>query len=539
MGRSSLTAANSQAALDWADRKRKALEHANAIRAARAASESDQTPEQPPARRRAPSRREHPPPVAMDSLDQYMHGEAAGMIGASHQEPEQTYLPDESGPRGDAIDGFMGGIGSDILGGLEHIGSIARSSPPASQPQASKIREQTAAPPQQLTRVDSLSLLKKRNPNVTRRPRAPKVPGELVDAAKCGCCGQFVSECVDCNYCNRIFCRVHWENEVSQTGRCPSCNHRCSSYDCHDNPAVQQLVDLIKAANGRVDTPEQRDRSHREPEDQPTARVDPGSRRASLKENIKQPVAEQPPSRECHVGCDRGNQHQSDDGVNSGIAHGNTAKASKHGAHNHRVERPQRPESRGQPHMQVERSQLHTHAQETAGHSTEHPTEQPNDMVVLQQCRGCNRKFRPDVLEKHELKCLSKATAPKRKVFNAKSQSLAGTGAEKFIDKSGISGKSSAQKNEDKPVRGKVPKWKQQSEELKRAMRAEREYKQAVKQGKPPPPPPMSETVDDSLVPCPHCGRTFSEQAAERHIPKCKSQVNKPTRLMRDRKSVV
>ena len=26
---------------------------------------------------------------------------------------------------------------------------------------------------------------------------------------------------------------------------------------------------------------------------------------------------------------------------------------------------------------------------------------------------------------------------------------------------------------------------------------------------------------DSSLVPCPHCGRRFNENAAERHIPKC------------------
>lgn len=33
--------------------------------------------------------------------------------------------------------------------------------------------------------------------------------------------------------------------------------------------------------------------------------------------------------------------------------------------------------------------------------------------------------------------------------------------------------------------------------------------------------PTMSAGADD-LVPCPHCGRTFNETSAERHIPKCK-----------------
>ena len=38
--------------------------------------------------------------------------------------------------------------------------------------------------------------------------------------------------------------------------------------------------------------------------------------------------------------------------------------------------------------------------------------------------------------------------------------------------------------------------------------------------------------VQASLVPCPHCGRSFSETAAERHIPKCQDTVHKPTRLL-------
>lgn len=32
---------------------------------------------------------------------------------------------------------------------------------------------------------------------------------------------------------------------------------------------------------------------------------------------------------------------------------------------------------------------------------------------------------------------------------------------------------------------------------------------------------------DPSFVQCPHCSRRFNEQAAERHIPKCKSIIAK------------
>ena len=38
---------------------------------------------------------------------------------------------------------------------------------------------------------------------------------------------------------------------------------------------------------------------------------------------------------------------------------------------------------------------------------------------------------------------------------------------------------------------------------------------------------------DPSLVQCPHCGRRFNENAAERHIPKCKDIIAKPNFLKR------
>merc|ERR1712232_764753 len=38
---------------------------------------------------------------------------------------------------------------------------------------------------------------------------------------------------------------------------------------------------------------------------------------------------------------------------------------------------------------------------------------------------------------------------------------------------------------------------------------------------------------------CPHCDRTFSETTAAKHIPKCKTTVNKPKRLVRKSKVVL
>ena len=39
--------------------------------------------------------------------------------------------------------------------------------------------------------------------------------------------------------------------------------------------------------------------------------------------------------------------------------------------------------------------------------------------------------------------------------------------------------------------------------------------------------------IDPNLVQCPTCHRSFNQQAAERHIPRCKDIVAKPKRLVR------
>ena len=36
-------------------------------------------------------------------------------------------------------------------------------------------------------------------------------------------------------------------------------------------------------------------------------------------------------------------------------------------------------------------------------------------------------------------------------------------------------------------------------------------------------PPPKPSAPDPSLIPCPHCGRRFSELAGERHMQHCKN----------------
>ena len=65
--------------------------------------------------------------------------------------------------------------------------------------------------------------------------------------------------------------------------------------------------------------------------------------------------------------------------------------------------------------------------------------------------------------------------------------------------------------------------WRKKREEFIAVLRAAKEAQRHVAAGGKlsdlPPPPPM-DTSD--YIRCPHCGRKFSESAADRHIPKCK-----------------
>ena len=257
-----------------------------------------------------------------------------------------------------------------------------------------------------------------------------------MEAAKCGCCGELVSDCVDCNYCNRIFCRVHWEQAVSERGKCPSCGHRCSSYDCHDNRAVQQLVDVIKAATTRADTPDQQPREqpptrvYEEPaprvyEDPPAPRVGrPSGRSPKSRERMRQ-VSGTERCEDVYGGDtalgDRGNTGMQDPGSSNRVPE--------------RPEKSVRAVSRAVEHESAQGFEIESCkpcevvAQPTAyptEQPTEYPTEEPSAPVAMEQCRGCGRKFKHDTLIKHEPKCMEKANGPKRKVFNSKKQILAG-----------------------------------------------------------------------------------------------------------------
>jgi predicted alpha/beta hydrolase family esterase len=79
-------------------------------------------------------------------------------------------------------------------------------------------------------------------------------------------------------------------------------------------------------------------------------------------------------------------------------------------------------------------------------------------------------------------------------------------------------------KLEEKKAREKIPKWKAESLALRSGIKASRdddyvptkEEKQILEAAK-----------NSHLTKCQFCGRSFNEQAAQKHIPFCESQQKK------------
>ncbi|CAM9373377.1 unnamed protein product [Ectocarpus fasciculatus] len=182
----------------------------------------------------------------------------------------------------------------------------------------------------------------------------------------------------------------------------------------------------------------------------------------------------------------------------------------------------------------------------------------PDEQVELKECRMCGRRFTPAALEKHSRAC-HKVFQAKRKVFDTAEMRLKGTELEKFAKEKGRAGGGGRQGGrggrggggrgrggkgpprgfDDTPVGGaasrgaKSSKWRQQSKQFRDALRQARVVTDAQKSGKSLAdlPPPKPSAPDPSLIPCPHCGRRFSELAGERHMQHCKNIKAKPSVL--------
>lgn len=166
------------------------------------------------------------------------------------------------------------------------------------------------------------------------------------------------------------------------------------------------------------------------------------------------------------------------------------------------------------------------------------------------ECPDCNRRFNPSSFEKHAKIC-AKVFMQKRKVFDSKKMRVADN--PELVNILKKTEKASAKKPAANPQTRSAPvlppnagfnaaptmssaaandkaKWKEQSNAFREAMKAARMVSKAIATGAPLPPPTIS-APDPSLIPCPHCGRRFSEKAAERHIPKCSDIIAKPSVL--------
>ncbi|KAM7109684.1 LOW QUALITY PROTEIN: zinc finger C2HC domain-containing protein 1C [Ciconia maguari] len=146
----------------------------------------------------------------------------------------------------------------------------------------------------------------------------------------------------------------------------------------------------------------------------------------------------------------------------------------------------------------------------------------------LGQCSFCRRKFLCTRLEKHMSIC-GKSQSSKRKVFDSSRARARGTELERYQQLK------SSERPQNKPPRRN--NWRQKHEVFIQTLRQARQVQQVLsKGGKVSDLPPLPPIENPDYVACPYCRRRFAPQAAERHIPKCKTIKNRPTPPQRRRR---
>ena len=164
------------------------------------------------------------------------------------------------------------------------------------------------------------------------------------------------------------------------------------------------------------------------------------------------------------------------------------------------------------------------------------PSEFPDDSAQQIECPDCGRKFNPGPFEKHAKIC-RKVFIEKRKVFDSKQMRIEDNPElVKILKETAKKEKSLAKKvnKSSAPTSqseiSKKEKWKIDSENFREAIKAGRQLQKALDSGGPLPEYKPS-APDPSLIPCPHCGRSFNQKAGERHIPQCQNIRAKPSSL--------
>ncbi|NXJ74557.1 ZC21C protein, partial [Trogon melanurus] len=138
----------------------------------------------------------------------------------------------------------------------------------------------------------------------------------------------------------------------------------------------------------------------------------------------------------------------------------------------------------------------------------------------LGQCRFCGRKFLCTRLEKHMSIC-GKSQGSRRKVFDSSKARARGTELEQYQQWE------SSERPQNKPPRRN--NWREKHEVFIQTLRQARHVQQILsKGGKVSDLPPLPPIENPDYVACPYCRRRFAPQAAERHIPKCKTIKSRP-----------
>ncbi|XP_074765343.1 zinc finger C2HC domain-containing protein 1C [Athene noctua] len=138
----------------------------------------------------------------------------------------------------------------------------------------------------------------------------------------------------------------------------------------------------------------------------------------------------------------------------------------------------------------------------------------------LGECSFCGRKFLCTRLEKHMSIC-SKSQGSKRKVFDSRKARARGTELEQYQQWK------SSERPQNKPPRRN--NWRQKHEAFIQTLHQAQQVQQHLSTGgKLSDLPPLPPIENAEYVACPYCRRRFAPQAAERHIPKCKTIKNRP-----------
>mmetsp|Transcript_9816 Transcript_9816/g.14638 ORF Transcript_9816/g.14638 Transcript_9816/m.14638 type:complete len:312 (-) Transcript_9816:5-940(-) len=139
-------------------------------------------------------------------------------------------------------------------------------------------------------------------------------------------------------------------------------------------------------------------------------------------------------------------------------------------------------------------------------------------------CTYCKRKFAPDRILKHQKAC--KLMTLKRPRIRSNDTFYYKDPKERSLKKKLVRVSPDNQNYSEK-------KWHKQHQDFLQKMRFGRKLEKLTLIGadtsmvKSPP------NLDEEYIVCPHCQRSYSEKAAERHIPKCSSIVHKPKPIKR------